>query len=53
VFEVEGGVIGVADGWRHGPRVDRGERWHPADVGAAVAQLLEEAPAPAPVYGGG
>jgi NAD(P)-dependent dehydrogenase (short-subunit alcohol dehydrogenase family) len=51
VFEVEGGVIGVADGWQHGPRVDKGARWDPADVGAAVHKLLGEAPAPAPVYG--
>jgi len=51
VFEVEGGVIGVADGWQHGPRVDTGARWDPADVGAAVHKLLGEAPSPAPVYG--
>ncbi|MEO5878345.1 MAG: SDR family oxidoreductase [Streptosporangiaceae bacterium] len=51
VFEVEGGVIGVADGWRHGPRVDRGQRWDPAEVGSAVDKLLAEAPAPDPVYG--
>lgn len=51
VFEVEGGVIGVADGWQHGPRVDAGRRWDPADVGDAVRKLLAEAPAPAPVYG--
>jgi NAD(P)-dependent dehydrogenase (short-subunit alcohol dehydrogenase family) len=51
VFEVEGGMISVADGWQHGPAVDRGERWQPADVGAAVRDLLAKAPAPAPVYG--
>ncbi|MGH8986292.1 MAG: SDR family oxidoreductase [Acidimicrobiia bacterium] len=51
VFEVEGGIIGVADGWQHGPRIDKGARWDPADVGAAVHKLLGEAPAPAPVYG--
>ncbi|HEX6311737.1 MAG TPA: SDR family oxidoreductase [Acidimicrobiia bacterium] len=51
VFEVEGGIIGVADGWQHGPRVDKGARWAPADVGAAVHKLLGEAPPPAPVYG--
>jgi len=51
VFEVEGGIIGVADGWQHGPRVDKGARWDPADVGAAVHKLLGEAPSPAPVYG--
>jgi NAD(P)-dependent dehydrogenase (short-subunit alcohol dehydrogenase family) len=51
VFEVEGGEISVADGWQHGPRVDRGARWAPADVGAAVRELLAKAPDPAPVYG--
>ncbi len=51
VFEVEGGIIGVADGWRSGPRVDKGDRWDPAEVGDAVAGLLAEAPAPSPVYG--
>jgi NAD(P)-dependent dehydrogenase (short-subunit alcohol dehydrogenase family) len=51
VFEVEGGIISVASGWRHGPRVDRGDRWDPADVGAAVDKLLAQAPIPDPVYG--
>ncbi len=51
VFEVEGGIIGVADGWHSGPRVDKGARWEPAEVGAAVARLIDEAPAPSPVYG--
>jgi NAD(P)-dependent dehydrogenase (short-subunit alcohol dehydrogenase family) len=53
VFEVEGGVLSVADGWQHGPRVDKGARWDPAEVGAAVRALLARAPAPAPVYGAG
>ncbi|MCD0453761.1 SDR family oxidoreductase [Actinocorallia sp. API 0066] len=53
VFEVEGGVIGIAEGWRHGPRLDRGARWDPAEVGAAVDGLLEEAARPEPVYGAG
>jgi len=51
VFEVEGGIIGVADGWHSGPRVDKGDRWDPADVGDAVGKLLEAAPTPSPVYG--
>jgi len=51
VFEVEGGLIGVADGWQHGSRVDRGARWDPADVGAAVHELLAKAPPATPVYG--
>jgi NAD(P)-dependent dehydrogenase (short-subunit alcohol dehydrogenase family) len=51
VFEVEGGMISVADGWRHGPSVDQAARWEPSDVGPAVRDLLAKAPPPAPVYG--
>ncbi len=51
VFEVEGGMISVADGWQHGPSLDKGARWEPAEVGEAVQKLLAQAPAPAPVYG--
>ncbi len=50
-FEVEGGKISVADGWHHGPEVDRGERWDPRDIGAAVDEVITKAPAPTPVYG--
>ena len=53
MFEVEGGKIGVAQGWRHGPAVDKGARWDPADVGPAVRALIGEGPAPEPVYGAG
>ena len=52
LFEVEGGKIGVADGWQHGPTVDKGARWDAAELDAVVAGLVERAPAPAPVYGG-
>lgn len=51
VFEVEGGIIGIAEGYRHGPRVDKGARWEPDEVGAVVADLLREATTPTPVYG--
>lgn len=51
VFEVEGGTIGVMDGWQFGPRATQERRWEPEEIGAAVARLIEEAPAPAPVYG--
>jgi NAD(P)-dependent dehydrogenase (short-subunit alcohol dehydrogenase family) len=53
VFEVEGGKVSVADGWRHGRVIDKGARWEPIEVGAAVTELLGEAPAPTPVYGAG
>jgi NAD(P)-dependent dehydrogenase (short-subunit alcohol dehydrogenase family) len=52
LFEVEGGKIGVADGWQHGPTVDKGARWEAAELDPVVAGLIERAPAPAPVYGG-
>lgn len=51
MFEVEGGKIAVADGWRHGVPVDRGARWDPAELGPVVADLLAKAAAPEPVYG--
>jgi NAD(P)-dependent dehydrogenase (short-subunit alcohol dehydrogenase family) len=51
VFEVEGGKITVADGWRHGPSVDKGARWEPAELGPVVGDLLAKAAPPEPVYG--
>lgn len=51
VFEVEGGKVSVADGWRHGTVIDNGARWEPIDVGAAVTKLLTSAPAPTLAYG--
>ena len=51
VFEVEGGKVWVADGWQHGPAVDKGDRWDPAELGPVVRELLSKAPPPAAVYG--
>ncbi len=51
VFAVEGGTIGVMDGWQFGPRATQERRWEPEEIGATVARLIEEAPTPAPVYG--
>ncbi|SFW85016.1 SDR family oxidoreductase [Amycolatopsis australiensis] len=51
VFEVEGGKVALAQGWRHGPAVDKKNRWEPAELGPVVAGLLERAPEPEPVYG--
>jgi NAD(P)-dependent dehydrogenase (short-subunit alcohol dehydrogenase family) len=51
VFEVEGGKISLADGWHHGPEIDKGARWEPDEIGAAVTDLLAEAVPPTPVYG--
>jgi len=51
VFEVSGGKISVADGWRTGPEVDKGARWDPADIGPAVREVLGKAVAAQKVYG--
>ena len=51
MFEVDGGKVGVATGWQHGPTIDKGDRWDAAELGPVVDGLLAEAPAPAPVYG--
>jgi NAD(P)-dependent dehydrogenase (short-subunit alcohol dehydrogenase family) len=51
VFELEGGKIMIADGWRDGPQIDKQARWQPAEVAAAVARLLAERRAPKKVYG--
>ena len=51
VFEVSGGKISIADGWRAGPEVDKKARWDPAAVGRAVSELLEGEKPPQKVYG--
>jgi len=51
VFEVSGGEISVADGWRTGPARDKGARWAPDELGAVVHELLEKAAPPQKVYG--
>src|SRR5688500_1981816 len=43
VFEVSGGSISVAEGWREGPKVERGGRWDPREVGKAVCDLVVRA----------
>lgn len=51
VFEAAGGMLALAEGWRTGPRVDKGERWSAAEVGTAVAQLVAQARPAQQVYG--
>jgi len=51
MFEVEGGKLSIADGWRRGPELDRQGRWAVDEVGGAVAQLLNRAVPAAKVYG--
>ncbi|HET7718818.1 MAG TPA: SDR family oxidoreductase, partial [Acidimicrobiales bacterium] len=51
VFENEGGLIVVADGWNRGPQIDKGARWAPSELGPVVADLLAKAEPPFPVHG--
>lgn len=51
MFEVEGGRLSIADGWRRGPQVDNNGRWAVAEVGAAVDELLQRAVPAQKVYG--
>jgi NAD(P)-dependent dehydrogenase (short-subunit alcohol dehydrogenase family) len=50
VFEIEGGLIRVAEGWAHGPQTDKGARWDPAELGPVVTDLLAKSRPPIPVY---
>jgi NAD(P)-dependent dehydrogenase (short-subunit alcohol dehydrogenase family) len=51
VFEIAGGELSLADGWRTGPRIDKGARWEPDEIGAAVTDLLRKATPAQKVYG--
>lgn len=51
VFEVKGGIIGTSDGYRDGPIMDKGSRWEPDEVGAAVQDVIEKSPVPQKVFG--
>jgi NAD(P)-dependent dehydrogenase (short-subunit alcohol dehydrogenase family) len=53
VFEIEGGQLSVATGWRHGTVIDKGDRWDPAELGSVISGLIADAPTPEPVYGAG
>ena len=50
-FELFGGKLSVAEGWRTGPTEDKGERWQADEIGAAIDRLITEAREPQPVYG--
>ena len=51
VFEIAGGKLGLADGWRSGPELDKGARYTPDEIGAVVHDLLRKAVPPQKVYG--
>lgn len=51
VFEIAGGELSVADGWRTGTKIDKGTRFRPDEIGPAVADLLAKATPAQKVYG--
>jgi len=51
VFESEGGKISIADGWRSTVGIDKGDRWQPSELKAAIQQLLDKEVPAQKVYG--
>ncbi|AZD86939.1 3-oxoacyl-ACP reductase [Pseudomonas chlororaphis subsp. aureofaciens] len=51
MFEVEGGKLSIAVGWRHGPEQIKQKRWEVDEIGNAVSQLLEQLAPAEKVYG--
>jgi NAD(P)-dependent dehydrogenase (short-subunit alcohol dehydrogenase family) len=51
VFESQGGRISLGDGWRTGVTRDKGARWLPEEIGAAIDEILAEAPKAQKVWG--
>jgi NAD(P)-dependent dehydrogenase (short-subunit alcohol dehydrogenase family) len=51
VFEVEGGKISIADGWRSTNPVDKGNRWEPSEIGGAIGELVAREVPGQKVYG--
>jgi NAD(P)-dependent dehydrogenase (short-subunit alcohol dehydrogenase family) len=52
VFEIQGGLIRIAQGWRQGAWVDKGERWEPEQLGGVIRDLIARTPPGQKVYGG-
>jgi NAD(P)-dependent dehydrogenase (short-subunit alcohol dehydrogenase family) len=51
VFEIAGGRVSIAEGWREGPAFDRGARWDATEIGGTVRELLAKARPATKVYG--
>lgn len=51
VFEVEGGKLSIANGWKTGQVTDKKARWQPSELTEVVARLIAEAPPAQKVYG--
>jgi NAD(P)-dependent dehydrogenase (short-subunit alcohol dehydrogenase family) len=43
VFNVRGGAISMAEGWRAGAGTDKGSRWEPGELGAVIPDLVAKA----------
>ena len=51
VFEIAGGELSIANGWRRGVVQDKGARWEAHELGAIVRSLIANAPEAERVYG--
>ena len=51
VFEVEGGKVSIADGWKTGTVRNKGARWAPAELDDAIRSLIATEPPAQKVYG--
>ena len=51
VFELNGGVIRLENGWNDGPAEDKGARWEPGEVDSVMQRLLAARPAQKKVWG--
>jgi NAD(P)-dependent dehydrogenase (short-subunit alcohol dehydrogenase family) len=43
VFNVAGGSVSVAEGWRAGPGFDKGAHWDPEELGTVIPDLVASA----------
>jgi len=50
-FEIFGGKLSIADGWRTGPERDKQARWKAEELGDAIEDLMASAIPAQPVYG--
>jgi NAD(P)-dependent dehydrogenase (short-subunit alcohol dehydrogenase family) len=51
VFEIAGGALSLADGWRSGAPFDKGARYEPDEVGPVVRDLIAKSAPSQKVYG--
>lgn len=50
VFNVAGGKISVAEGWSHGPSIDKGARWDSSELDEVIPELISKARPPATLF---